>query len=366
MHHIKVTIIVVYLGRTLLPVIALIPFKGRCFKPLRISQRTRFMREKMAASASTDGDREDHLVHRYDSPFLSSDSNDQKSLPPAALIILNTPIINHNNPNKGVESYELPGVLNALWQSSSYRICADGGANRLYEATVASHEALHSQETASSRSFLPDLITGDLDSLLPHVQEFYEHRGVPIVRIEDQDYHDLDKALMAVENWLDERDSTNDIPTVSKLKSKVFIYGGFGGRFDQEMGCINALFVWGQRRKFRHTSMALYGEETCAFILPALPKTCEVRIRFPNGDDANSSNNAKGQYIVGEGPTCGLIPLGGRCDEVITTGLKWNLDGNLPLEFGGLVSSSNRVINELVTVKSSSALVFTAEIITKR
>ncbi|KAL7520718.1 hypothetical protein ACHAWX_005427 [Stephanocyclus meneghinianus] len=327
------------------------------------------------ASASTDGATEDHLLHRYDSPFFLNDSSEQRNSSPAALIILNTPIINYNNLSKGEASSPLPGVLSALWKSSSYRICADGGANRLYHATVASHATSDSQLTASGCCHLPDLITGDLDSLLPHVQEYYEQRGVPIVRIEDQDYHDLDclliygaqKALMAVEIWLDEHDSTNNISIASKIKSKVFIYGGFGGRFDQEMGCINALYVWGQRGKFRHSSMALYGEETCAFILPAMPKSCEVRIRFPNADDVNNaSTNSSGQCIVGEGPTCGLIPLGGRCDKVITTGLKWNLDGKLPLEFGGLVSSSNRIMDELVTVKSSSALIFTTEMITKR
>ena len=108
--------------------------------------------------------------------------------------------------------------------------------------------------------------------------------------------------------------------------------------------------------------MALYGEETCAFVLPEMPKTNEVRIRFPNGD----STDWNGQTTVGEGPTCGLIPLGGRCETVYTTGLKWNLDGDMPLEFGGLVSSSNRVVDGVVTVQSSSPLIFTTEIVSKQ
>lgn len=191
MHHIRVFIIVLYLGKILLPVISLVHVKSCCFKPRRISPRTRSTPEKMA-SASTDGATEDHLVHRYDSPFFLSNSSEQENSSPAALIILNTPIINYNNLSKGEASSPLPGVLSALWKSSSYRICADGGANRLYHATVASHATSDSQLTASGRSYLPDLITGDLDSLLPHVQEYYEQRGVPIVRIEDQDYHDLD------------------------------------------------------------------------------------------------------------------------------------------------------------------------------
>eukprot|EP00580_Thalassiosira_gravida_P012365 CAMPEP_0201650564 /NCGR_PEP_ID=MMETSP0493-20130528/41438_1 /ASSEMBLY_ACC=CAM_ASM_000838 /TAXON_ID=420259 /ORGANISM="Thalassiosira gravida, Strain GMp14c1" /LENGTH=101 /DNA_ID=CAMNT_0048126705 /DNA_START=1 /DNA_END=306 /DNA_ORIENTATION=+ len=94
----------------------------------------------------------------------------------------------------------------------------------------------------------------------------------------------------------------------------------------------------------------------------------EIRIRFTgesgsniesDGDDDEQTTNNK----VGEGPTCGLIPIGGRCDDVRTTGLQWNLEGDVPLEFGGLVSSSNRVVEEVVTVKTSTPLLFTAEMI---
>ena len=43
--------------------------------------------------------------------------------------------------------------------------------------------------------------------------------------------------------------------------------------------------------------------------------------------------------------TCptGLLPVGGRCDSVSTTGLRWDLDEQA-MEFGGLVSSSNELL----------------------
>jgi len=56
----------------------------------------------------------------------------------------------------------------------------------------------------------------------------------------------------------------------------------------------------------------------------------------------------------------------GRCESVVTTGLKWNLDGNMPLEFGGLVSSSNHVTDEVVTIETSSPLLFTTEMIVRK
>ena len=343
-------------------------------------------------------------THQYISPFLD---NDAYSRHRAALIILNTPIV--ITTGKTPNDRRLSGVLGVLWESSSFRVCADGGANRLYDATVSSFplksesESVPSPPDSSSSSctenrYLPDLITGDLDSLQPHVREYYEARGVPIVRVEDQNYHDLDKSLMAVEKWMeslevrDSDDGVGDMPqshrnndvdstitTATKIKttsssssssssslSKTFIYGGFGGRFDQEMGCINALCVWGKKKSFHHNSMAVYGEETCAFVLPASPVTNEIRIRFPNGNDkliVRDEKHCNEVEQVGEGPTCGLIPLGGRCDHVFTTGLKWNLEGDVPLEFGGLVSSSNRVMEDVVTVSTSLPMLFTTEMI---
>ena len=172
---------------------------------------------------------------------------------------------------------------------------------------------------------------------------------------------------MAVEKWIEKYSTCKgEAPTKAldptNNKFRTFIYGGFGGRFDQEMGCINALCVWGKKEAFQQTTLALYDEETCAFALPALPMKSTIRIRYP-GDTIEAEKQHGSKNIVGEGPTCGLIPIMGRCDHVRTSGLKWNLDGDTPIEFGGLVSSSNRVVDEVVTVESTSPMLFTAEMV---
>lgn len=159
----------------------------------------------------------------------------------------------------------------------------------------------------------------------------------------------------------------NDVKSNEEVarRSMIFIYGGFGGRFDQEMGVMNALCVWGKRGIFQRMTMAVYDEKTCAFLLPGSPMRSEIRLRYYSGcsssnEDADATRRT---CSVGEGPTCGLIPIMGRCEKVTTTGLRWNLNGDVPIEFGGLVSSSNRVVDDVVTVESSSPMVFTAEII---
>ena len=77
--------------------------------------------------------------------------------------------------------------------------------------------------------------------------------------------------------------------------------------------------------------MALHDEENCAFLLPELPMTNEIH-GFP-GDGLVAENETRSvDQVVGEGPTCGLIPIVSRCEEVVTTGLKWSLEGDTPLE----------------------------------
>ncbi len=318
---------------------------------------------KRIMSDLTQEERKPIARRRYNSPFLSAlhddnTSNNQHSSS-AALVILNTPI-------QTTANHSLPDVFQELWKSTTFHVCADGGANRLYDATTLIGE---------DDALIPDLITGDLDSLRPDVRSYYEKRGVPIVCVEDQNYHDLDKSLMAVEKWIDSLASLSSSSSNGgsngscnedcPVYTQTFIYGGFGGRFDQEMACVNTLYSWGRKDTFQHTQMSIFDEETGVILLPEAPITNEILIRFPDTeeDDDNGNIDTTDQVRVGEGPTCGLIPIGGRCERVYTTGLKWNLDGDMPLEFGGLVSSSNRIVEKVVTVKTSSPLLFSFEIV---
>ena len=63
-----------------------------------------------------------------------------------------------------------------------------------------------------------------------------------------------------------------------------------------------------------------------------------------------------------DGHTCGLIPMGGWiCEHVTTTGLKWDLDDST-MQFGQLVSSSNRMLSNSVTVDSPYPLIWSLSV----
>jgi thiamine pyrophosphokinase len=211
-----------------------------------------------------------------------------------ALIVLNSPL-------------RLPNPLfDKVKTSCRLCIAADGGANRLYKG-----------------SYTPDLIVGDLDSIEQSVRDHYSSKGVTIIQDPCQDSNDLDKALQqAVQH--------SDI-------DNIIIWGAFGGRFDQEMASIQALFKWNHL----HFRLVLLNEHNCAVLLNTGHHTIEL------------------QHHMGR--TCGLIPMGGPCESVTTTGFEWDLNQQ-SMEFGGLVSTSNRLTGTHATVETSHALLLTIQV----
>ena len=109
-------------------------------------------------------------------------------------------------------------MLKRIWSKADYIICADGGANRLYDSRLDK---------------IPHLILGDGDSIRNEVLTHYQHHGTTIsFDPSNQDTNDLEKCLY----WT----SIQYEPAQTNL----VIFGALGGRYDQEMQNINSLYQW--------------------------------------------------------------------------------------------------------------------------
>ncbi|CAG8518152.1 3141_t:CDS:2 [Diversispora eburnea] len=59
------------------------------------------------------------------------------------------------------------------------------------------------------------------------------------------------------------------------------------------------------------------------------------------------------------GPNCGIIPIGIERAIVTTTGLEWNL-ANSPTSFGEMISTSNHLIDDVITIETDSPVLWTS------
>ena len=294
-----------------------------------------------------------YTAHEHANAWLTAPPS--ADTPSVALVLLNTP------PRPA-------SALRQLWSISSYRVCADAAANRLRTSIqlamgdaetisgtpAALRERLERLQQISRmhESMTPDAVTGDFDSIRPEVLDFYRQRGTRIHHDPDPNSTDFDKALRLVEDAQDAamRSARNcatpggsgqHSTTRATRRWTVIAFGAFGDRFDHELASINVLHRY---RKFER--LILMGQRMTASLL--MPGRHVIR---PNA--------------LIEGPTCGLLPIGGRVESVWTSGLRWNLRGEA-LEFGGLVSSSNQMTSdaaggiEPISVTTSHPLIWTS------
>lgn len=177
-------------------------------------------------------------------------------------------------------------LLHRIWPLADVRICADGGANRLFRGI--------SKE--KRRDYIPHYIKGDLDSLSAEVEDYYRNLGTKVIRDPDQDTNDLQKCLDLLKDGADGK-------IASPSDCQVVVLGALGLRFDHSMANIHMLYKYQCFERFM-----LIGFESIAFLL--MPGEHQIE---PDTDI--------------EGPICGLLPVGGACRSVTTSGLRWNLNG---------------------------------------
>ncbi|VDL48934.1 unnamed protein product [Hymenolepis diminuta] len=209
------------------------------------------------------------------------------------------------------EVKQLAPLFKALFAKASFSIFVDGFANQIYDSQFKD-------------SHIPDMVSGDFDSIRPDVKEFYEQKKtVQVIETPDQDETDFTKAILLMLESVE-----------FELDYIVGLYGS-GGRCDHEMGIVKSLYIAKDLSKF---PVILVTESSISCLL-----------------EAGDNNIIMDSYPVDQ--YCGLIPIG-KPVKATTIGLRWNLHADL-LDFEGLVSTSNRNIDPVVTVHCDGPLLWT-------
>lgn len=230
-----------------------------------------------------------------------------------ALIILNSPI----------EDFE---YFDRLYNHASYTLCADGGADRLYNLMTKSHPDL--AQDIALRKALPSTIHGDLDSLSDHTRACYAKLGVEVTQDPDQYSTDFGKGIKKV---LAAKPNVRDL----------LVLGSVGGRVDQGIGLLHELY---REQKFRHPEVRfwLFSETSVSIVLN--PGT--TVLHTPVGEGLITRN-------------IGILPVYGKA-VISTRGLEWDVEG-WETEMGGQVSSSNHIVEDSIEITTDREVLFTVE-----
>ena len=222
-------------------------------------------------------------------------------------MVLNTKIIDENQ-------------LIKLWNRANFKVTVDGGTNRWFEI-------VKKNPNIEDKS-VPDMISGDLDSVSKDVLEHYKSK-CEIVETPDQDFTDFTKAVRIVAS--------------KQIKVDYIVaFSEHSGRLDQIFGNLETLY----EVQDIGVPVVIVSSHSIEWLLN--PGEHTIHLPQPH-----------------QGLHCGLIPLGQSCTNISTQGLKWNLNPQDVLAFGKLVSTSNRFEKDAkkVTIKIETHLLFTMEVV---
>ncbi len=102
------------------------------------------------------------------------------------------------------------------------------------------------------RRYIPDIITGDLDSLRSDVGDYYKAHGVLLRRDGDQNSTDLQKSIGSVK-----------ASEATSSPKGIILLGGLSGRLDQTMHTLSAL----HRLRKERSQLFVVTDESVAWVL---------------------------------------------------------------------------------------------------
>lgn len=146
-------------------------------------------------------------------------------------------------------------------------------------------------------------------------------QGTRIVQMIDENTTDFSKCIHYMKNHF--REHLNGMT--------ILAMGGSSGRFDHNMGCLNALY------RYHDLKIVLLTEASMTILLNVGQHELDCA-----------------EYV---GSICGLIPLSGPV-TLTTQGLFWDLKNTLT-GFGRLVSTSNRIKQSSVNIITDGPILWT-------
>ena len=186
------------------------------------------------------------------------------------------------------------------------------------------------------------MIVGDLDSLRNDVRDFYSSKGVAISHVGSQDNTDFGKAIDIVKSRQAAGPRSDMSPShPSFVKHNLLVLGGLGGRVDQGLSLLHALFFYD--RDCPKLRLWLFSEASITFIIYIGKNIIEMP-RFAG--------------ILT--PNVGIVPLFGP-SVITTSGLEWDVQ-DWPTRIGQQVSTSNHVLADETLVETTENVLFTVEL----
>lgn len=232
-----------------------------------------------------------------------------------------------------------------LWNNYDLRVCADGGANRLYN--------FFKDNDSERAKYLPDYIVGDFDSLKVETEEYYKNAGVVIIKQETQNSTDFTKSLNLISLHMrspafrrmvsESKEDNHSVAlyagihelyknmlqseNVTKFnKINLLAIGGIDGRFDQTIHSVTQLYnLSASDSQFK---LCYLSASDLIFLVPSGGMLIKYTKEFRDECIGN----------------CGILPLAGPTEIIETAGFKWDV-GNWATDVAsGRVSSSNRFV----------------------
>lgn len=260
----------------------------------------------------------------YPAKYLAQNAHPEATTNPPYLLILNQPIAHFD-------------AFARLWKHTSYRICADGGANRLFdmfEGDLLAEKDKYVRinvkiDDPANTIQLPNIIHGDLDSLRDDVRAYYIAHGVEVTQDHDQYSTDFGKTMQKISSR-----------TASHEQRDVLVLGTLAGRVDQGLSILHEMI----REETKHPNLRLwlFSESSLSVILKS---------------PQNVISELQSSRLFTE--NVGFVPVWGPA-TITTTGLEWDVE-NWDTHMGGQLSTSNHVKADEIHVHTNAPILFTIE-----